>query len=162
MWWNRKDDTEVAELKGIAVELKRAISDLKIEKRAAEQERKLSKEVTGLREELETLRIEKLRVTEEHEKEKREVKHMVGLERKRSEFERTAAEREARVKVREENLDADRKRFEEQMDWSHKQIKGEMERFEGLLQKLLERLPTVKWEATTEHNGNGKKATSDA
>jgi hypothetical protein len=75
----------------------------------------------------------------------------VGLERKRQEFEISQSKREAIVAVREENLEADRQRFEEQMRFIMTRFETEVADQKGLMKEMLKRLPTVTWDV-----GNGK------
>lgn len=99
--------------------------------------------VKKLREELEVLKIEKARADEEMDRREREIEHKVGLERARQKHELEAGKREAILKVREENLDADRKRFEEQMAFHNKRFTEEVGYLKGLMESLMERLPDV-------------------
>lgn len=84
------------------------------------------KEINTLKEEIEDLRIAKKGKEWDYEKREMEVEHKVGLERKRQEFEVEQAKREAIVSVREENLDADKKRFEEQMTFIETRFSSEV------------------------------------
>lgn len=101
-------------------------------------------ERNDLREQIETLKIEKSKAEEENARKLREVEHSTGLLRKQVDWEREKAVEEAKLNVQKENLAADRKRFEEQMAFNKEQIKAEIDRFESLLGKLMERLPTIK------------------
>lgn len=103
----------------------------------------LADKVRSLREELETLEIEKGRREEEISRKEREMEHKVGLERARQKQELEAGKREAALKVREENLDADRKRFEEQMAFHEKRFTEEVGYLKGLMEALMTRLPDV-------------------
>lgn len=104
--------------------------------------KQLQKVEKELREQIETLKIEKSRKEEDHAKQERELRHMVGLERERQKFEVDAAKREAMLEVREENLDADKKRFEEQMKFHEKRFTEEVGYLKGMLTQVLDRLPS--------------------
>lgn len=103
----------------------------------------LQAKILSLRENIETLKIEKARKQEEYDRREREVEHKVGLERKRQEFESEATKREVRLEVREENLDADRKRFEEQMKFERERLEKQVDALNSLVEKLLVRLPSA-------------------
>jgi vacuolar-type H+-ATPase subunit I/STV1 len=83
----------------------------------------------------------------------------IGLERKRQEFEIEVAKRETTVTVREENLAATQQRFEEQMAFHKDQIKGEIDRFQNLLNAVIDRLPSASIEVTrTQTQGTRARA----
>ena len=103
----------------------------------------LSEKIANLKVKVADLEIEKAKKLEEFDRREREVTHMVGLERKRQEFEIDVAKRETTVAVREENLSAEQKRFEDQIAFSKEQIKNEIDRFEKLLVKLVDALPSA-------------------
>ena len=104
---------------------------------------KLSSKVAGLRQEVEKLTIERDRKQEEFSRREREIEHKVGLERKRQEFEIDQAKRETTVTVREENLDADKKRFEEQMAFHEKRFTEEVKYLKDMVSEVLKRLPSA-------------------
>ncbi len=125
------------------------------------------KELTTAREQVETLRkqvtdleIRKSKLDEDNARERRETDHMVGLERKRQEFEIDQAKREAIVAVREENLEADRARFEEQMKFIMTRFETEVASQKDLMGDILKRLPTVTWDVQS--NGKQEKVKSRA
>jgi hypothetical protein len=131
--WLEELQTSVAKLSGKET----ALAELTTAREAVE---KLRKEVTNLK-------IEKSHLDESNARERRETEHMVGLERKRQEFEIDQSKREAVVAVREENLEADRKRFEEQMKFIMTRFETEVASQKELMGDILKRLPTVTWRA---------------
>jgi hypothetical protein len=141
----RDDLQEVIEeaLEGVVPEIKQAPG--------------LSQKIKEQRDELETLRIEKGRKEEEFEKREREIEHKVGLERTRQEFEMEQAKREATVAVREENLDADRKRFEEQMKFHEDRFTKEVTYLKEMLEAIVQRLPSAEFTADVTPARNRKR-----
>lgn len=125
--------TKLAEVKAILDELVKEVAE----------EEGYRKEIVKLKREKADLEIERDRETETNERERREVEHMVGLERKRQEFETEQAKREAVVAVREENLQADRERFEQQMRFTTDRFEQELKAERELMQAILKRLPDV-------------------
>lgn len=95
------------------------------------------RDITDLREEIETLKIEKARREEEYARREREVEHKVGLERKRQAVELANATREATLKVREENLAADKTRFAEEMKFQRERFTTEVSYLKEMLQQVL-------------------------
>jgi predicted nucleic acid-binding Zn-ribbon protein len=116
--------------------------------------RRLTNEIVGLQREKTQKEIELDRVKEEHSREKRDIEHMVGLHKKRVEQEIELASRESTLSVREENIQAERKRFEDQMKFMEKRMGGELDRLNGLTSDILERLPN--FEAFVELGGKKK------
>jgi hypothetical protein len=110
-------------------------------------------DLTKLREELETLKIEKGRKDEEYGRKDREIEHKVGLERKRQETEIALAKREAVLSAKEEALQADRKRFEEQLSFHEKRFTEEVGYLKGMITALSEKLPTA---TITEERGKAR------
>jgi hypothetical protein len=86
----------------------------------------LEKKVVSLKEELRDLEIGKKAVEADHAEETREIEHKIGLEKKRQEFETDTAKREAIVAVKEENLEADKARFENQMEFIQNRFSEEV------------------------------------
>ena len=95
------------------------------------------KEISKLKEDIETLKIEKSSREWDYKKREMEVEHKVGLERKRQEFESEQSKREATVSVREENLKADRTRFEEQMHFIQTRFEEEVKYLQNIMQQIL-------------------------
>lgn len=153
-------DTRVAELTDEIRKLSRAVAELRGENEALEDRRVLLNEKLELTAEIEQLKIERERMEEGHARKVREVEHATGLHRKQSEWERTKAVEEATIAVQKGNLDAERTRFEEQLAFHKTQIKNEVDRLDGLLKGLMDRLPTVTVEKAISirsgaGNGNG-------
>lgn len=115
----------------------------------------LANKVKSLRQEVETLEISKAQREEEFEREEREIEHKIGLERKRQEFEIDAAKREALVSVREENLDADRKRFEDQMKFQEERFTKEVGYLKEMLTEIVQRLPSAEFTADLSPRASG-------
>lgn len=124
-----------------------AVSKVNDELQGIKSLRDLSAKVKAAREELETLKIEQARKDEEFERREREIEHKVGLERTRQEFEIEQAKREATVAVREENLDADRRRFEEQMKFQEERFTKEVGYLKEMLTEIVQRLPSAEFTA---------------
>lgn len=103
----------------------------------------LSSKVRKLQENITTLEMEKSKKDEEFARKEREVEHKVGLERARSAFDVESAKREAVLAVREENLEADRKRFEDQMGFHEKRFTEEVGYLKELMTEIMKRLPDV-------------------
>ncbi len=138
------------ELNDAIVALKEEIVELKAERNAQAKQTNLLKDYTALKLEVEELKISKARLVEDNEREKREVTHMVGLERKRQEFEAEQARKgietaktDAVLKVREENLKAEKEAFAKQMKFQQEQFDGQVKYLKGMVEQILERLPTV-------------------
>jgi hypothetical protein len=104
------------------------------------------RDVTSLRQELETLKIEKGRKDEEFARREREVEHKVGLERTRQETEIGLAKREATLGAQEVALKADRKRFEDQLEFHEKRFTAEVGYLKDLIGDLAKRLPEIRVE----------------
>lgn len=128
--------------------LKDKIADLESEVKAMTEVRDRTAEVQRLGEQIEQLRLEKGRLTEEHAREVRETEHRVGLLRKQQDQELTHAKRMTELEVREGNLKAERDRFEKDMAFQHRQLQGEVDRIDGVLKAILERLPVIDVELT--------------
>jgi hypothetical protein len=143
MFWKQKEyqpnDEILAEIRG----LKKEVAGLRGERDAAKEKLALTEEVGQLRTVITNLEITKSKLEEENERDKRETEHFVGLERKRSEFEKESAQREAVLAVREENLQADRDRFEEQMKFTTARFEQETDWLRKHMNEILTRLPSV-------------------
>jgi hypothetical protein len=157
----KQDDPVAQELLDELRGLKKEVAQLHGEREANTEAIKLSDAIVKLKKELTNLQIEKDREKESHSREKREVEHMVGLERKRQEFEVDAAKRDVKLTVREENLQSDRERFEQEMKFTRERFEKEVGYLQGLMKEILERLPTVSVEKAIDlkvnGNGNGHK-----
>ena len=123
--------------------LNRQLADIKAEIKALRQERNREQELTDLRREIETLKIEKGRLVEDNEKELREVTHKTGLLKIQQQHEVEHAKRMAQLEVREGNREAERVRFEMDMEFQREHMEAEVDRFVGIAQSLMERLPVI-------------------
>ena len=139
----RKTTDRTDELLARIEELSAQIAELKGEATGLRRTRSLTEEVDRLREEIARLKVEKSTLEEANAREKREVEHMVGLERKRAEHDRDNAIREVKLAVREENLAAERERFDREMEFREERFTSEVGYLKDLMEKILERLPTV-------------------
>lgn len=119
------------------------ISELTREVRGLRQERDNTAELNTLRQQVETLKLEKDRLVESNDRKIRETEHAVGLLKQKNEQDTANAIREAELKVREDNLSIEQERFKADMDFRTKHMAEEMDRFEGVLQQVLERLPIL-------------------
>jgi len=142
---NRKKQV-LAELERLSVQ----VAELRGERSTLELERRL-----------EALHLEKQKVADELAVVKQErarieldVEHKLGLHRAQieserrimlgeAEAERARAVEGARLAVREENLDAERKRFEEEVEFRTKRFEEEAKTLRDLTGQILERLPNV-------------------
>jgi hypothetical protein len=137
--FNSGNEAVLAEIQG----LRKQVAELKGEKEGHRETLTLLDQIKVLKKELVDLEIQRDKQKETHEREQRELKHMIGLEKKRQEFEVTSAKRETTVTIREENLNADRKRFEQQMDFTTKRFEKEVGYLKDIMGQVLDRLPTV-------------------
>lgn len=136
-------DKDTKELNDKLDAIREQIADLKAERKSLSKINELSAERNALKSEITDLRIEKSKITEDHAREERELRHMVGLEKKRQEQELALGKQEAILQVREENLEADKERFEEQMDFMTKRMEKEVGYLKDIMGQILDRLPTV-------------------
>jgi hypothetical protein len=136
--FGRQDNTDLREAVEASVEriVKQALAD-------ADSTLARLGDLTKLREEIETLKIEKGRKEEERSRREREVEHKVGLERKRQEMEVSLAKREAVLAAKEEALQADRKRFEDQLQFHEKRFTEEVGYLKEMIGSLAKKLPTA-------------------
>jgi chromosome segregation ATPase len=123
--------------------LKEAIADLRVRKDVLKREIDLSNEVVNLKRQISDLEVKKSSLEEKHAREDRELRHMIGLEKKRQEFEVESSKKDAVITVRQENLDADKKRFEDQMKFQSSRFTEEVVYLKSLMGEILDRLPTV-------------------
>lgn len=157
--FKKTDDPLAQELLDRIERLSKQVAELKGEKEAVSKTAMLATERLQLLTEIETLKIERARIDEEHARKIREVEHTTGLHRKQTTWEREKAVEEAKLTVQQENLSLDRQRFEEQMAFHKEQIKDEIDRLDGLLKGLMDRLPTVTVEKSIDFAmSNGKGA----
>lgn len=119
------------------------IAGLRREIAGLREERDRTAEVNDLHREIETLKLEKANLIEDNAREIRETEHKVGLLRTQQEHEVANAKRETMLAVREENLAADQKRFKDEMDFQREHLQREVTRVEGILVKVLDRLPSI-------------------
>jgi chromosome segregation ATPase len=150
---------QLATLTSAIEEQSRALAEVEAKLDVSKEALGLSDQIVRLKTQIADLKIEKSRIEEEQERKEREVDHKIGLERKRQEFEIEVAKRETTVTVREENLAATQQRFEEQMAFHKDQIKGEIDRFQNLLNAVIDRLPSASIEVTrTQTQGTRARA----
>jgi hypothetical protein len=139
MGWFSSEDEILAEVKA----LRREIAELSADRDALKKEKTTYADLKRTREELETLKIEKARMVEANERQERETRHEVGLLRKQVETEQKLATEEAVLQVREENLQADRDRFEDQMKFTTDRFEKEVKYLHDMIGQVLKRLPYV-------------------
>ena len=145
----RKSDTDekgtlLDELRGLRADIK----GLRKERDAEARANSAQDEINRLKREIADLEVKKSQITEQHAREKRETEHMVGLQKKRSEFEQEAAKRDAVLTVREENLQADKDRLQEQVTFLQGRFEAEVGYLKELMGEVLSRLPDVQVEGT--------------
>ena len=119
------------------------LAGLRAEVKALRTERDETAERNELRDEIEQLRRETATLTEEHERKIRETEHKTGLMRQKVSQDIANAKRETELKVREENLKADKQRFADEMEFQRKHLQGEVDRIDGILRAILDRLPSI-------------------
>lgn len=119
--------------------------------------------VKTLKEEVTNLEIKRSKERETNEREKRETQHEVGLLRKQQEWERQKQEEEtelaieeARVEVREKNLEQEKELLNDRIKFMEERFNEEVGYIHDLMEKILERLPTVSMERTVRENYNGQ------
>lgn len=125
------------------IEVVCALAGLRAEIKALRTERDSTAERNELRDEIEQLRRERATLKEEHDRSVREVEHKTGLLRQKTEQDIAHAKRETELKVREENLKADKQRFADEMEFQRKHLQGEVDRIDGILRAILDRLPQI-------------------
>ena len=139
MGWFSSEDKVLAEIRG----MRQQVAELSGEIDGLKKEKGTYAELRKTREELETLKIEKARIVEDNERQERETRHEVGLLRLQVEAEQKIATEEAVLQVREENLQADRTRFEEQMKFTTDRFEKEVGYLHEMIGQVLKRLPYV-------------------
>lgn len=133
------------------------LAGLRAEIKALRRERDDSRELLGLKETIEELKLEKDRLIEDNSRKIRETEHKVGLLKTKQDHDIENARRETKLEVREHNLEADKTRFKDEMEFQRKHLQGEVERIDGILGKILERLPNIN--ASLSGNiGNGRSS----
>ena len=136
----------------LAVELAGLRADVK----ALKSERDETAERNRLRDQIAELKREKATLTEDNSRKIRETEHKTGLLKVKQEHEVANARRETELAVREENLKADKQRFADEMKFQREHLQREVDRIEGILGKVLERLPDIS--AAFEGSLNGPAA----
>lgn len=119
------------------------LAGLRAEVKALRTERDKSSQFIGLQREIETLKMEKARLVEDNDRKIRETEHKVGLLKTKQDHDVENARRETKLQVREENLAADKERFKAEMNFQREHLQREVDRIEGILGKVLERLPNI-------------------
>lgn len=119
------------------------LAGIKAEIKALRAERDNTSQLTGLQRQVEDLKIEKARLVEDNDRKIRETEHKVGLLKTKQDHDVENARRETELAVREENLAAEKERFKAEMDFQREHLQREVDRIEGILGKVLERLPNV-------------------
>jgi hypothetical protein len=111
--------------------------------KALKSERDETAERNELRDQIADLKREKAQLTEDNDRKIRETEHKTGLMRAKTSQDIDNAKRETELKVREENLAADKQRFAGEMEFQRKHLQGEVDRIDGVLRAILERLPVI-------------------
>jgi hypothetical protein len=119
------------------------LSGLRADVKALKSERDETAERNQLRDQIEQLKREKATLTEDSARKVRETEHKTGLLKTKQEHEVANARRETELAVREENLKADKQRFADEMKFQREHLQREVDRIEGILGKVLERLPDI-------------------
>ena len=136
-------DPLARELKTEILGLRKDIANLKTEREAASEERRLTETIVELKTKVSDLTIEADKIQEDYDRQERETRHEVGLLRKQTEVETKLAKDEAILEVREENLTAERTRFEEQMKFTAKRFEREVVYLREIMAEIMKRLPTI-------------------
>ena len=134
------------------------LAELRAEIKALRTERDSTRELASLRQDVERLKLEKDRLTEDNNRKIRETEHKVGLLKTKQDHDVANARRETKLEVREENLAADKERFKAEMDFQREHLQREVDRIEGILGKVLERLPDVRTTLTAAVGANGRRS----
>jgi chromosome segregation ATPase len=119
------------------------LAGLRADIKALSTERDNTAQVKKLKDDIERLKLEKDRLTEDNARKIRETEHKVGLLKTKQDHEVANAKRETELAVREENLKADKERFKAEMDFQREHLQREVDRIEGILGKVLKRLPNI-------------------
>lgn len=123
--------------------LTREVASLRGDRKALTEVNTLEEKVISLKKQVTELEIVKDKKQEEFDRRDRELTHMMGLEKKRQEVETKQAGEAARLSVREENLKGERTQFDKQMKFREERFDGEVAYLKGLMEKILDRLPSV-------------------
>ena len=119
------------------------LAGLRADVKALKSERDETAERNRLRDQIEQLKREKATLAEESARKIRETEHKTGLLKQKTDQDIANAKRETELKVREENLKADKQRFAGEMEFQRKHLQGEVDRIDGVLKAILERLPVI-------------------
>jgi chromosome segregation ATPase len=157
----RKDE-EIDRLTDEIAKLRGDVKALHEERKALAGAKEHQETINRLRTTITELKIEKSKLDEDHEREKREVEHLVGLQRRRQDFEVEAAKRDTELAVREGNLKEERKRFDEQMKFIEKRLEAENTYVREMLEKILNRVPTVTVDRSIEETYGRTRQRKDA
>jgi predicted RNase H-like nuclease (RuvC/YqgF family) len=103
----------------------------------------LKRKKSELEGQIEKLKLEHANFKEDQARQVRETEHKVGLVKKQHEQEIEFAKREVALEVKEQTLDADRKRFEEQMKFEREQLEGQIGHLRDIIDPLLRALPSA-------------------
>lgn len=139
------------------------LSRLRVAVDALKTERDDRAERSSLLDEIDELRREHARLEEDSARKIRETEHKTGLLKIKQEHEVANAKRETELKVREENLKADKQRFADEMKFQREHLQREVDRIEGILGKVLERLPDISaaFEGSLTGSGSRSRAGKD-
>jgi chromosome segregation ATPase len=143
MWNGRWKKPEYDEGPSEIERLTEEIALLKGEVKGLRTERNHTARLNELETEINTLEISKSKLIEDNDKKVRETEHAVGLLRKQQEQDHEHAVRMAKLEVGEENLTKEREAFTKELEFRTSQMAGEMDRFEKITEKILDRLPDV-------------------
>ena len=136
------------------------LAGLRGDVKALKSERDETAERNKLRDQIEQLKREKATLTEESDRKVRETEHKTGLLKVKQEHEVANARRETELAVREENLKADKQRFADEMKFQREHLQREVDRIEGILGKVLERLPDISAAFEGSLNGSAPRSSS--
>lgn len=119
------------------------LAGLRADVKALKSERDETAERNRLRDQIAELKREKATLAEESARKIRETEHKTGLLRTKQEQDISHAKRSTELEVREANLKADKDRFSQEMEFQRKRLEGEVDRIDGILKAILERLPSI-------------------
>lgn len=148
----RSNDREAA-LREMRDELLNEIAELRSDVQALNTEREKTSKVNDLQRQIASLEIAKDKLIEDNDRKIRETEHSVGLLRTKQDHDIEHATRMAKLEVAESNLTTERESFKKDMDFRTEQMKGEMERFEAITEKILQRLPDLNATLTLKQSG---------
>lgn len=119
------------------------LAGLRADVNALRTEREDRSQLNKLRDDVERLKREKATLVEDNDRKIRETEHKTGLLRTKQEQDISHAKRSTELEVREANLKADKDRFSQEMEFQRKRLEGEVDRIDGILKAILERLPSI-------------------